>query len=350
MPDGHKLEIRSRDESRVDYYLKVSGEITDTGSLTREDNVIENGTAISGAVAGGIDRLWYTGQKTNMRVSSEQAQFRINGKAWADATAYGARVDGSMGSGGGGGSSGGSSGSGGGGSPDIMERVELASGRDRPEDVRIFASNEARAFERFVGETKAFMSESPRAAVGDGTYDVGVLDGTISSRGGAPLLRITGNVENPYAVVIDGPTNLGKLLKDEHMHLEGFECSQRTQLWGIGQVFCRDMVFSDRNGKSHSSLGGKPIAARVQDSHIGHKNDPDEHAAYLYGTGELYVDSGTELRARGDSYIEVATTATVHIDPGASFKSGRKEVVGGSGVYPGDLNGHEVFIAGEKIT
>ena len=50
MPDGHKLELKSRDESRLEYYLKFSGEITDTGSLTGEDNVIEGGTAVRGAV------------------------------------------------------------------------------------------------------------------------------------------------------------------------------------------------------------------------------------------------------------------------------------------------------------
>ena len=354
MPDGHKLEIRSKDESRVDYYLKFSGEITDAGSLSHEDNVIENGTAISGAVAGGIDRLWYTGRKEAIRVSSPAAQLSINDKAWADATAYGARVDGSMGSGGSGGSSGSGGGGapspGGGASPDMNERVELASGRDRPEDVQTFRPDEASAFERLVRETEAFMRGNVRAAIGDGTYDVGVLEGTVSSRGGAPLLRVTGNVENPYAVVIDGPTNIGKLNKDEHLHLEGFECSQRTQLWGVGHVLCRDMAFSDRNGKGHSSLAGKPVAFRIQGSDVGHKDHPDRWASYLYGDGSAYFDTGSTLRATEDAYVVVANTATVHFANDVKFASGRKEVIEGSGVYPEDMDGHEVFIAGERVT
>lgn len=232
----------------------------------------------------------------------------------------------------------------------LGERVELAAGRDRPGDVRVFKPHQARDFDQYVKDCPPFMQEAMRIALADGTYDVGVLDGTVSSNGGAPLLRITGNVENPYSVSIDGPTNIAKLVKDEHLHLEGFECSYRSQLWGIGQVLCQNMVFSDRRRQSHSSLGGKPVAARLQDCHLGHKDDPDRRAAYLYGTGELYLKSGNTIRATGDSYIEVTTTTTTFIGGNNEFASGRKEVIGGSGVYPDDLhNGQNIFMGTTKI-
>ena len=363
MSSTYRLTISTRwSGERADYDFSVKGRIEGLdNSLTIEDEI--DGGQAGGAVNGGADHYRIHGETTAFKLDG-QAMVLVDGvsmreqdmaglgyagpnppqgyagpgsAAWGGTGDTGTRGDAPVKDERPAHSDGGSGGDSSGVSASMDQRVELASGRDRPEDVHVFGPSKAREFSQLVGETPGFMSDNVRVALADGDYDVGVLDGTISSRGGAPLLRVTGNPEDPYSVCVEGPTNVGKVLKDEHLHLEGVEFSCRSQLWGVGQTLCRNVAFSDRNRKGHSSVGGKPVAARIQNSDVGHKDHPDRYAAYFYGTGECYFDNGTTLRATGPAYIRNNNTATVYVHSSCKFASGDKPIVAGRDVRPSDL-------------
>lgn len=99
------------------------------------------------------------------------------------------------------------------------------------------------------------------------------------------------------------------------------------------------MLFTSKYGKGQSALGGKRACGRFVSCDIGHRDAPDEYAAYYYGVGTVLFDRDNAFRASGSAYIRVNNHVDLHIHGSNSFASGRKKVVEGSGIYSDDLSG-----------
>ena len=347
----HTIAIRSKDNSRLDYRISVSGDIAARTGITGEDSA--HNSVAEGSVGGGVDVWDYSGARTEIVVSSASAQLSINGGAWTDGEKFGEVVVREPS----GGSSGGSSGNGGGGAPSppepgggtsLRERKEDAAGRDGVGSVRVLGSGDE--FRSQIESVPYPMEDAHRFVVPDGTHHAGTVQQSVGTVGGAPVLAVVGNTGNPYACDVRGNQNyvLG-VVKDEHFRVEGMTWG-RTQFAGNGDPYVRSMVFTDRHGKGHSALGGKRACGRFIDVDVGHRDDPDEYAAYYFGGGEVLFDRGNTFRATGDAYIGASNHVTINIGRNNEFASGRKEVVEGSGVYPGDLTQQVTTIKnGRKI-
>lgn len=186
-------------------------------------------------------------------------------------------------------------------------------------------------------------------AVADGEYTPGAIQRTLLCTEPHQEIDILGNRDNPYAVDLSRSNhNFINLMKDEHFAVKGMLWG-RTQFAGAGDVYARDMAFTDRHGKGESALGGKRAAGRFINCDIGHKDDPDEYAAFYYGGGSVLFDRGNEFRARGDAYIGVNNHVTLYIGDNNEWLSGDKEVVEGSGIYPSDLDSDINIIEAGKL-
>ena len=226
----------------------------------------------------------------------------------------------------------------------LDDRIDQAAGRDGRETVTVLDDGDA--FKDLLSNVPFPIWSEVRGAVLDGTHRAGTVQSTILTAGGAPVVAVVGNRTDPFACEIRGNQNYINLAKDEHFRVEGMTWG-RTQFAGTGDPFCRDMVFSDRHGKGHSAVGGKPARGRYQDCKIGHPETPDRYAGAFYGGGFVHIDAGTKLYCR-DAYFLVTNTCTLYIDGNAGFRSGGKEVVEGSGIRPDDLgDGINVIEAGK---
>ena len=339
---AHNLRVRSESNSENEYRVEFTGGVEPESGIGGRDQVTDDGGACEGRVVANVDSYNYWGARAAIEADNpDDLQLSINGGRWRPATEFGATAFGD-----GGGSSGGGDRGGGSATPSIEARKQRASNRLPVSAVEVVDDaaalrDELDALANPLAEDVAYVLPDP-----DDHYAPGVIEATVDTKHGDPSLWVVGNHEDPYACEIRAPANLKDAAKDEHLHIEGLTFTVRSQLWGYGSVFARNCVFADRDRKQQSSVGGKPVCARLQDCELGYEGAPDDRASILYGSGMLHLDAyddGCVVRTDGDAYFELANTAVLHIDGATTFASGEREVVEGTGVYPSDIGGWRTF-------
>ncbi|EMA38451.1 hypothetical protein [Halococcus hamelinensis] len=235
-----------------------------------------------------------------------------------------------------------------GGTP-LSRRRELAGNSHGQSTVELATQGVVGQYNEFLEEMPFPVERDASLIVSNGVYNTGAVQGTILTWGGSPSIRVIGNPEDPYAVVMKGNHNFVDLAKAEHFMCRGMTWG-RTQFAGCANPYMRDMVFTDRWGKEQSSIGGKPARGRFINCDIGHRNAPDEYAAYYYGGGAVHFDRGNTFRATGPAYIGVNNTVKLYIDGSNHWASGDKEIVENSGIRPSDLHGGmNIIDAGVRV-
>ena len=240
-------------------------------------------------------------------------------------------------------SKGGGSGSDGG--PSMNERLAAVDPSGNRDPVAVHSASD---YKNFINGISVPENSELGAAIADGSYNPPAMQRTLLWTRPEYSTQVRGNVDNPYAVDLSRANhNFTILIKDEHFRIEGMLWG-RTQFSGCGDPYIRNMAFTDRHGKGHSAIGGKRACGRFIDCDIGHKDAPDEYAAYYYGGGEVLFDRKNTFRATGDAYIGANNHVTINISNNNDFASGDKELVKGSGIYPSMLsNGMNVIKNGK---
>jgi hypothetical protein len=319
-------------ESRNDYKLVFSGDekpsFADVHGATDSPNADiyqnnQNDWVIENHIWDGIDGWTYTGEKIQMVFDdTSRVDGQVNDKGWQPITDFDSAEE----FGGRGGSSG---------SPSMDERLDAVDPSGSRESVAVYSASD---YETFINGINIPENSELGAAIADGTYDPPAIQRTLLFTRPEYSTRIRGNVENPYAVDLSRANhNFTILIKDEHFWVRGMLWG-RTQFSGCGDPYVRNMAFTDRHGKGQSALGGKRACGRFINCDIGHKDDPDEYAAYYYGGGEVLFDKGNTFRATGDAYIGANNHVTINISDNNDFANGNKELVKGSDIYPSDLS------------
>lgn len=341
----HDLTVHGADGTGY-YTFKVApgGGWRARANTESPDRLHQNGRRASGRTKdGGEDSYKFAGVIEDANFDGAIKSVEINGKHYdpgsvvkewqRDAGVYEEYNGGDSSPGNGGGSPAPDPSSGG--SSSVEERRQLADadGEVNKRDTVIRNDGDLR---QFINDIDVPTTKSVGAALADGVYTPGALQRTLLSTRPAHEVDLVGNVDDPRTVQIRSNCNFNNLLKDEHFALRGLTMA-RTQLAGTGDPYVRDCSFTDRWGKSHSAIGGKPATGRFIDCEIGHAGDPDDYAMYYFGGGEVLLDRGNELVAR-KAYIGAANQVTLNIHPSTKFESGPKEVVEGSGIKPGDLH------------
>lgn len=328
-------------DEKATFELAVRGYLWEHDQSAEASDTFHSDAEMSGEVWGGWDFVAVRGYLTDFDLDG-QAQVTINGQnvSTTDVTDY--RPDRfTDGTGGSSDSSSNNSSSGSGGSN--SSRGSPDSNYSVPDGAIDTDDDYRAAFALPIPNT-----EERRLDVAPGQYNPSAIQRTILHARPEYSLQVTGNPENPYAVDVSRANhNFTLLCKDEHFWVEGMLWG-RTQFSGAADPYCRDMAFTDRHGKQQSAIGGKRASGRFINCDIGHKDAPDEYAAYYYGGGSVLFDRKNVFRASGSAYIGANNHVELHIDGSNEFASGDKEIVAGTGIRPSDLSdGMNVIQHGE---
>ena len=365
MSSTYDVVITTRQSGKhAEYSGQMNGRIeTFDDSLEVADEI--DGGQFSGAVEGGVDRYRMHGELTEFSLSgpamvlvdgvSMRAQDMVGlgyagpnppqGYAGPGSAAWGgtgapdtrgdAPAEDERPTHDSGGDSGGGSGSDWSGvSASMDQRIELAAGRDGPEDVTVLDS--AQELKDALEGIPDNYERNYRYVMRDGTHGgVSAIQTTLRPARPEYNVVVVGNPENPWSCQVRANFNIISDAKDEHVRFEGMGWG-RTQL--VGPHFCRNMGFRD-HVKGHSATGGKPSGGRYINSDIGKPGDPDRYGMCLFGGGECHIDGGTVVRG-SQAAVSIRNTATVHVSDRATLDA-PEGVTGGFG--------GRTFVAGREI-